>query len=86
MPRRLMGLHAVDAEWMESTTVCLLIRCEDCINGFREIIVAAIARLHLRLLYRLLMIQLINDQYHLGLQHQFQHLLVDFLIVTYDME
>jgi hypothetical protein len=66
--------------------VCLLIRYEDCINGFREIIVAAIARLHPRLLYRPLTIQLIIDRYHLPLQHQFQHLLVDFLIVTYDME
>jgi hypothetical protein len=66
--------------------VCLLIRYEDCTNGFREIIVAVVARPLLRLWYRPLTIQLINDRYHLRLQHQSPHLLVDFLIVTYDME
>jgi hypothetical protein len=60
--------------------VCSLIRCEGCINGFREIIVAVIVRLHLRLLYRLLIMQLISDRYHLRLQHQLQLLLVDPLI------
>jgi hypothetical protein len=58
-----------------------LIRCEGCINGFREIIVAVIARLHLRLWHRLVIIQLIIDRYHLRLQHQLQLLLVDSLIV-----
>ena len=66
--------------------MCLLIRSEGCINGFLEITAAVVARPLLRLWYRPLTIQLIDDQYYLLLQHQSQHLLVDFLIVTYDME
>jgi RNase adaptor protein for sRNA GlmZ degradation len=84
MPRRLTVLHAVDAEWTGLKTVCLLIRYEDFINEFREIIVAVIARpLHLQLLYRSLTMLLINNRYRL---HRPHHPLVIHQIVTSDME
>lgn len=57
--------------------MCLLIRCVGYINGFREITVAVIARLRLRLLYRLSTTQLISGRYPLRLQHRPQLLLLD---------
>jgi len=81
MPRPPMVLHAVVAEWTELKTVCLLIRCEGSINGFREITVAAIARLHLRQSCRSLTMQLISNQYYLRLQHRPRRLLVESMIV-----
>lgn len=59
-----------------------LIRCEVYINGFRETIVAVIARKHLRALNQSLAMRLTDDRHHLWLLHQPQRRQIDSLIVT----